>query len=236
MLKSGQEFIHPGLGVVHLTVRRNSSSITARWRDGKVFINVPPFTSSSEVTRLLDEWTPGLLDRMPARPEFVDGQVVDFHDFDITLRHNEALGRSLRSMLAHKAVDRADKFRFIIEANLEGNIDGSAFNIPFTRLKQSIARYIVAVRIIPIAREVADYLGYEVKEWGVGRGRNRYGTCYADGRITLSQELAFSDRRRQLQTITHELAHLRHFDHSAAFHALHDSLLARVVSVDKFLV
>ena len=61
-----------------------------------------------------------------------------------------------------------------------------------------------------------------------------YGDCSSDGRIRV--QIAFQNGRRcfrlhayqTLDTIAHELAHLRHNNHRAAWFQLHVSILARM--------
>ena len=48
--------------------------------------------------------------------------------------------------------------------------------------------------------------------------RTRWGSCSPDGHITLSVELIHAPHRLIEYVIVHELCHLAHLDHSAAFH------------------
>lgn len=59
--------------------------------------------------------------------------------------------------------------------------------------------------------------------------KRRYGICYADGTIkirlrhvTTGRPLKYSSL---VSTLCHELAHLRHFDHSPRFHDFYQELL-----------
>ncbi len=60
--------------------------------------------------------------------------------------------------------------------------------------------------------------------------KRRYGICYDDGSIRIrlrhvrtGQLLKYSSL---VDTLCHELAHLRHFDHGRRFHALYEKVLA----------
>ena len=70
---SGTEFDYPPLGIVRLTVRYNSRHISARWKDGKVCLNVPYGVDEEDVSRALEQFTPQL---NATRPEilYYDGQ------------------------------------------------------------------------------------------------------------------------------------------------------------------
>lgn len=57
-----------------------------------------------------------------------------------------------------------------------------------------------------------------------------YGICYADGRIRIRLRHATTGRVLKesslVDTLCHELAHLRHFDHSPRFQSFHARVLA----------
>jgi hypothetical protein len=57
-----------------------------------------------------------------------------------------------------------------------------------------------------------------------------YGICYADGRIRIRLRHAKTGRLLKesslVDTLCHELAHLRHFDHSLRFRGFHERVLA----------
>ena len=59
--------------------------------------------------------------------------------------------------------------------------------------------------------------------------RSRYGVCYADGRIRIRLRHAATGRSLKysslVNTLCHELAHLRHFDHGPRFKVFYLRLL-----------
>jgi len=59
--------------------------------------------------------------------------------------------------------------------------------------------------------------------------KSRYGVCYADGRIRIRLRHAATGRSLKysslVNTLCHELAHLRHFDHGPRFKAFYLRLL-----------
>jgi len=59
--------------------------------------------------------------------------------------------------------------------------------------------------------------------------KSRYGVCYDDGRIKIRLRHAVSGRPLKysslVNTLCHELAHLRHFDHGERFKAFYLKLL-----------
>ena len=59
--------------------------------------------------------------------------------------------------------------------------------------------------------------------------KSRYGVCYSDGAIKIRLRHASTGRPLKysslVNTLCHELAHLRHFDHSPRFHAFYLEVL-----------
>jgi len=70
------------------------------------------------------------------------------------------------------------------------------------------------------------YRAIEAERAGVTR---RYGVCFADGRIRIRLRHAATGRALKysslVNTLCHELAHLRHFDHGPRFKAFYYRLL-----------
>jgi len=77
------------------------------------------------------------------------------------------------------------------------------------------------------AARIAERFGlrYRAIEAERPRVRNRYGVCYADGRIRIRLRHAATGRSLKysslVNTLCHELAHLRHFDHGPRFKAFY---------------
>jgi len=74
------------------------------------------------------------------------------------------------------------------------------------------------------SREIAGAAGLVVGRVGVGDPRSRWGSCTHDGDLRYSWRLVMAPDHVRRATVAHEVAHLRHMDHSAAFHALVDEL------------
>lgn len=70
--------------------------------------------------------------------------------------------------------------------------------------------------------------GLIVASVGIGDPRSRWASCASSGAIRYSWRLILCPPDVRRATVAHELAHLLHMDHSAAFHAAH----ARILGVD----
>lgn len=74
------------------------------------------------------------------------------------------------------------------------------------------------------SREIAERAGLRVGRVGVGDPRSRWGSCTHDGDLRYSWRLVMAPDHVRRATVAHEVAHLRHMDHGAAFHALVEEL------------
>ena len=83
-----------------------------------------------------------------------------------------------------------------------------------------------------IAQELAAHFGlaYAAIDAEADGVVAHYGICYADGRIRIRLRHATTGRVLKesslVDTLCHELAHLKHFDHSPRFRRFHERVLA----------
>jgi predicted metal-dependent hydrolase len=81
------------------------------------------------------------------------------------------------------------------------------------------------------AQRIARRFGLRYKEIAAERAgvKRRYGVCYADGSIRIRLRHTLTGRSLKysslVNTLCHELAHLRHFNHGLRFRALYAELL-----------
>jgi len=81
------------------------------------------------------------------------------------------------------------------------------------------------------AQRIARRFGLRYKEIAAERAsvKRRYGVCYADGSIRIRLRHSLTGRSLKysslVNTLCHELAHLRHFNHGLRFRAFYGELL-----------
>jgi predicted metal-dependent hydrolase len=81
------------------------------------------------------------------------------------------------------------------------------------------------------AQRIARRFGLRYKEIAAERAnvKRRYGVCYADGSIRIRLRHTLTGRSLKysslVNTLCHELAHLRHFNHGLRFRAFYGELL-----------
>jgi hypothetical protein len=74
-------------------------------------------------------------------------------------------------------------------------------------------------------RNLAEAWGLPLTRVSIGDPVSRWGSCSSSGAIRYSWRLIMAPDFVRHSTVAHEVAHLRHMDHSPAFHAFADELL-----------
>lgn len=108
-------------------------------------------------------------------------------------------------------------------------VEGDALHLggPEETVGRRIERWLKAEALDLMTREsheIAERAGLRVGRVGVGDPRSRWGSCTHDGDLRYSWRLVMAPDHVRRATVAHEVAHLRHMDHGAAFHALVDEL------------
>ena len=83
----------------------------------------------------------------------------------------------------------------------------------------SLLRSLAKDWLPPRVHDLAEFAGEEVQKIRVGDQKSRWGSCSSKGTISLNWRLLLLRIDLQDYVIFHELAHLRHMNHSPAFWA-----------------
>jgi predicted metal-dependent hydrolase len=83
----------------------------------------------------------------------------------------------------------------------------------------SLLRSLAKDWLPPRVHDLAEFAGEEVRKIRVGDQKSRWGSCSSKGTISLNWRLLLLRIDLQDYIIFHELAHLRHMNHSSAFWA-----------------
>lgn len=75
-------------------------------------------------------------------------------------------------------------------------------------------------RLVRETRAIANRAGLAVARTSIGDAKTRWGSCSSSGNIRYNWRLILAPPRVLTATVAHEVAHLRHMNHGAAFHAL----------------
>jgi predicted metal-dependent hydrolase len=98
---------------------------------------------------------------------------------------------------------------------------------PEAGLARRVELFLKRRAIDVMSREVAEYaaaVGVAARSVSVGDAGTRWGSCSSGGRIRLSWRLILAPPNVRRYVVAHEVAHLRHLDHSVSFKALEAKL------------
>ena len=211
MIVSGLEFAYPPLGIVHVAVRYNSRHISARWREGKVYLNVPYGVSEEEMMKVLASFVPKLKN---SRPEilYYDGQELLFNGLTITIKH--------QSYASSQIITQAQLPHSIIEVGSNFDFNNNDVSHTISKMICRVAQRLAPNILLPRARELAHSVGKTPVGWSISNGHRVLGRCDSNGVIALSYMLVFLPLHLRDYVVFHELAHLSELNHSARFHEL----------------
>ena len=123
---------------------------------------------------------------------------------------------------AHRIVWHPDLPRAIARREGELRLGG-----PEAMVGPRILRWVKAEARRVYAADIAEYCaraGEAVPRLSLGDPRSRWGSCSSRGTISLSWRLMMAPAHVRRSVIAHEVAHMRHMDHSKDFYAWLDSL------------
>lgn len=110
---------------------------------------------------------------------------------------------------AHPRRPRADASRIVLGG-------------PQDQVPRRLGRWLEAEALRLMSEDLAFYCaraGLAPPRLALSRARRRWGSCAANGTIRINWRLIMAPDAVRRQVVAHEVAHLVHFDHSAAFHA-----------------
>ena len=94
---------------------------------------------------------------------------------------------------------------------------------PHEALQRRVQRWLEAEARRLFAEDAAEFAaraGVALPEVRLTRAQRRWGSCAADGTVRLNWRLVMAPEHVRRSVVAHEIAHLVHFDHGAAFHRL----------------
>ena len=190
----------------HATAKRLTLRLAP---DGsEVRITLPRWARGQEAVAFAQdrsEWLEHQLAKIPERQAPTPGGTVQFRGRKITVAWNAKAGR--RPVLCGDTVTIGGP-KEGLETRLKRWLEGEALKL----FEGDIADYTAAARLVPVPV-------------GLSRAQRRWGSCSDGGatgtkRIRINWRLIQAPDAVRRSVVAHEVAHLVHFDHSPAFHAL----------------
>ncbi len=171
-------------------------------REGSVIITLPPRAAlSAGKALLLDHagWVADRLARLPIPVVLQDGAEVPLDGKPMRVRHAPG-GRGTRLVGQELVVSGTAEF--------------------LARRVTDFLRLEARRRLATAAVAKADGAGLKARRVVIKDTRSRWGSCTADGTLMFSWRLVMAPPEVQDYVVAHEVAHLRHMDHSPRFWAL----------------
>jgi predicted metal-dependent hydrolase len=170
---------------------------------GLVVVTLPPRAGRRAGLALLTAhagWVAARLAALPGAVPFTPGALVPLGGVDHPIRH---LPESRRGAW--------------LEAG-EICVSGKPEFLP--RRVRDLLRSEAKRRLSALVAEKASHLGARIRRVRVRDTRSRWGSCGADGSLAFSWRLVMAPDFVQDYVAAHEVAHLRHMNHSSRFWAL----------------
>lgn len=194
-----------------VVLRRTASAKRMTMRlapDGsEVRITLPRWGRSVEALEFAARrkgWIAAQLAAVPEPVALGDGATVPYLGEQLVLRHDHTAPRKVR-------LER----------------DSIHVGGPAESLGTRLARWLEGEARALMEQDLAHYcalVGKAAPRLMLTRAKRRWGSCARDGTIRMNWRLVMAPEPVRRSVVAHEVAHLVHFDHSPAFHALLDGL------------
>jgi predicted metal-dependent hydrolase len=169
----------------------------------EVRITLPRWGRSAEALAFATRrkgWLAAQLAGVPAPVALGDGALIPYLGETLVLRHDPAAPRKVQL-----------------------DIDAIRVGGPAESLGARLARWLEGEARALMEHDLTHYCalaGQEVPRLMLTRAKRRWGSCARDGTIRMNWRLVMAPEPVRRSVVAHEVAHLVHFDHSPAFHAL----------------
>ncbi len=189
------------LVVKRAAVRRMNLRLDTR--GGTVRLTLPRFVPLGSAMRWVEEkrdWVEGQMEKLPPPRPIRAGMAVPLGDERYPLDWSPSYPRKIAIV--------ADSIR----------VGGPEDMVPARLMRWLKAQALT--RLTEETKAIAQINGLTVTAIGVGDPTSRWGSCSSSGAIRYSWRLILAPDFVLRATVAHEVAHLVHMDHSAAFHAV----------------
>ena len=168
-----------------------------------------------------------ILVRAPRRlpQDFIDGFLDQKRDWIESRRKLMAERREAIRSFDYRAVRLFGRVYPVWRTNERTvRFDGKHVLVPReAELKQALIKWYKASAKEVFAERTAvfqDKMGVEPKEIKISSAKTRWGSCSSEGRLSFSWKLLMAEGKTIDYVVVHELAHLKHMDHSDDFWTL----------------
>lgn len=205
-------------GRINVKVTRAAKSVILRRRASGFVATAPHGISLCELREIILRLIARMPDTTEPAPHYTEGWQFPILDKIVEIRRQSIAPGKITISHRH---DSTDILGIGTAIPLKSPDTTAAINSIILRRAASE----ITSRFIPRADEFARSLGIKPSAWKTGHGIRTLGTCSASGVITISAITALLPPELRRYILLHELAHLSHMNHSAAFYNELDRLL-----------
>lgn len=198
------EFLQVGEETLPLVIKRHQSAkrICLRYNptDHAISLTLPRHTRVSDGLSFLmqkSEWLVEALRDIPTKKQMKPGIVIPLLGKRVRIKYDGDLKHAweLRDDVLYVSGDR------------------EAFSNNVTYALREIASRTLGT----IANRYATRIGRRIQRIGIRDTRSRWGSCSSTARLSFSYRLLFAPKEVMEYVVAHEVAHLRHMNHSQNF-------------------
>lgn len=198
------EFLQVGEELLPLVIirHRRAKRICLRYNPGEhaVRLTLPRHTRISDGLNFLtqkSEWLIETLKEIPTKKQIKPGTVIPIMGERVRIRHDETMRGAWQ---LH-----------------DGMLSISGERAFFQRRMTEALKKIAKREISTLANRYAKRIDKQVNRVSVRDTRSRWGSCSSVGNLSFSWRLIFAPTEVFQYVVAHEVAHLRHMNHSAKF-------------------
>ncbi|MBG77890.1 MAG: hypothetical protein CL570_02525 [Alphaproteobacteria bacterium] len=194
----------------YITVKHNARAgrivMRLNTKTRKIDLTIPKWMSLHDAKAFTDQnkrWIDDKLQTLGQSIPFEHGQTIPLlgRDRTITIQENPNSARTTFTLTAHE---------LLMMTHLEN---------PAPKIEKHL-KAIARQEFEPRLHDKAAQIGHNINKLTLRDPLSRWGSCSHDGNIMLSWRLILAPPAAMDYVIAHEVAHLRHMDHSKAFWAL----------------
>lgn len=200
------EYLKVGQEVLPLVIKRHASAkrICLRYNPTQhaISLTLPRRTRVADGLQFLmlkSQWLIDTLEEMPEKKQIKPGVVVPLLGRRVRIKHDDTL-----------------RVNYKLEYELLSVAGGREF---FPRRVTEALKKIASKEITKLTEKYATKIHRRVNRISVRDTRSRWGSCSSTGNLSFSWRLVFAPKEVMEYVVAHEVAHLRHMNHSPAFWA-----------------
>ena len=221
-----QKYIDQRFGAVNVRAVSTARRVIARWKADVLHITIPTGMSLDEYNRITDAMAADILrmkeKSLAAAMRFAPGDEIASDLVVIRFTVDSTISASNIIQYGYsKKRDDIGRPIFAISFKAAEVFDDITTQERIKKAIAEIAHNVATVYLISEMRDVLKATGHNPDRHriAISRGVGLLGRCTRGGDISLSCHLVLLPRELRHMVMTHEIAHLRHHDHSPAFYA-----------------